>query len=179
VDWDVIAAIAEAAGALGVLVSIVYLARQIRMNTRVARATCDLTHSASYRDVAMTIVENPDVSDLFHRGLVDLKSLTAVESQRFAWLIGELFNRFRTKVEGARAGLVSEQQVEVWATFTAALIATPGGGRAWETVRGMFDEEAQLLLREAAPHTPPFNELLPLLFADHSGRVANSPGDAV
>jgi hypothetical protein len=130
VDWQVIAAVAEAVGALGVLVSVIYLAGQVRLNTRVARATYDLTHSASYRDVAMAIVQDADVSELFHRGLLDLKSLDPVESQLFAWLIGELFNHFRTQVEGAQAGLVPEKRVEVWATFTAALIATPGGRRA-------------------------------------------------
>jgi hypothetical protein len=41
VNWDAIAAIGEILGAIGVIVSVVYLATQIRQNSRWLRATFD------------------------------------------------------------------------------------------------------------------------------------------
>ena len=78
-DPNLIAAVAEAVGALAVVASLVYLTIQVRQSTDVARATYHIAQSANYRAVAMAMAENAELSELWHRGLADPRSLTTVE----------------------------------------------------------------------------------------------------
>jgi acyl-CoA reductase-like NAD-dependent aldehyde dehydrogenase len=56
INWDAMSAIGETVGAIAVIVSIIYLAIQVRSNTRATRAAAgfDATHSwASFNEVAI------------------------------------------------------------------------------------------------------------------------------
>jgi hypothetical protein len=61
VNWEAIGAIAEAMGAAGVIVSLAYLAIQIRSNTRAVKvAAYQQTHTGG-RDINLAILTNPDL----------------------------------------------------------------------------------------------------------------------
>jgi len=89
-NWEAVSAIAEIVGATAVIVTLIYLAVQIRQNSHMiernseaTRVTADDAVVANFNQWREMIITNPDISDLFIRGLEDLSTLDANERHRF------------------------------------------------------------------------------------------------
>ena len=80
-NWDAIAAIAELAGAIGVIASLIYLARQIRQSNATDKLTATLGVQTSYNDVARFFLEGEDNA---FAGLEDFSKLDEGEQFRLA-----------------------------------------------------------------------------------------------
>jgi len=87
-NWDAVSAIGEVVGAVAVLVTLVYLAKQIQNNTREVRAENIQKVTDSFNAVNLTIFENDEVAELWLKGLKDYSSLSEKEKIRFdfGWL---------------------------------------------------------------------------------------------
>jgi len=91
VNWEAISAIGQMVGALAVVISLIYLTREIRSNARSARV-------ASLHDVNRwlgELVEHPHLAELYYRGIRDFKSLKSADLVRFSALMEQLFYIFR------------------------------------------------------------------------------------
>jgi hypothetical protein len=87
VNWEAIGAIGQIVGALAVVISLIYLAREIRSNARSARV-------ASLHDINRwfgELVEHPHLGELYYRGIHDFASLKSADLVRFGALMGQLF----------------------------------------------------------------------------------------
>ena len=83
-NWDVVAAIAELVGALGVLLTLGYLAIQIRDNTRSLEAASLQSVLDGPRDrYFLPMAQDREMADLFARGLNGLEHLRPDERRRF------------------------------------------------------------------------------------------------
>jgi hypothetical protein len=60
-SWDGIGAVGELVGALGVIVSLVYLAAQIRQNSQVVRTATRQAVSTSQMEIGMQLASNPEL----------------------------------------------------------------------------------------------------------------------
>ena len=83
-NWDAVAAIAEAVGATGVIASLLYLAMQVRASTRASAVEAKLASSRMYTDFIAMLVQQPELNDIFLRGRKDIRSLNAEEYMRFS-----------------------------------------------------------------------------------------------
>ena len=85
-NWEAIGAVGEAVGAAGVIVSLLYLAVQIRGDAREKRASRTHDRSVSTGNLLLTIANNPELSEIFSRGIkIEVGDL--VPSGRYAELL--------------------------------------------------------------------------------------------
>jgi hypothetical protein len=89
-EWQAVSAVAEALGAAGVIVTLAYLAVQVRQNSRLlersaeaTRVTADDAVVENFNEWRAMVVANPEVSELFIRGMEDTDQLDANERHRF------------------------------------------------------------------------------------------------
>ena len=90
-NWEAIGAIGEIVAAIAVVVTIGYLAVQIRQNTRSVRAA---THHSSARAATETqnvFAQSNDVARIFRVGSRELEELTGDERQRFHAMLLSIF----------------------------------------------------------------------------------------
>jgi hypothetical protein len=66
VNWEAISAIGEIVGAMGVIISLLYLAAQVRQNTQVARAATRQAIASDLQGLASDLVTGDDAARLFH-----------------------------------------------------------------------------------------------------------------
>lgn len=86
-DWQMLQAVAESLGTAGVIISLLYLAAQVRMGARATRlATAHEFNSAS-REFFALLSANPEALRIWRRGLVDPESLTQEEAMRLSTLL--------------------------------------------------------------------------------------------
>jgi hypothetical protein len=115
-SWDAVAAIAEAVGALGIVVTLAYLAQQIRQNTAGMRlaARQALTHENSE---FTKLLLDPEVGALFRRtNPIDLASLANPaglshdELIRFTNIQYIAFVNLESQYRAWRAGALSDTE---------------------------------------------------------------------
>jgi len=91
VNWEAISAIGQIVGAIAVVISLIYLATEIRSNARSARQLS----LDSINRWAGQLVEHPDLAELYYRGIRDFRSLKSSDLVQFSALMGQLFFIFQ------------------------------------------------------------------------------------
>ena len=139
-DWDALGAIAETLGAVGVILTLIYLATQIKQNTRSLRAAAFQTNTQAINHVNSLVLSDPDVARLFlaaEDGALD--ELAALDQLRFQYGILYLF-RIWEQAHYLRTHGISEQ--EEWQRQEVSLrrMLASRFARAWWQ-RGSFGFE--------------------------------------
>lgn len=139
-NWDAIGAIGEIVGALAVVISVIYLAIQIRTGSAAVSTNLRDSIFASLYEWNYQLTADPPFAAMFHRGLADFNSLTDEEKPRFMHTAFGLFKIFENAylhyIEGSVGADVWKQNREVLYSFAQ----TPGGRLYLEARRGAFDE---------------------------------------
>lgn len=139
-NWEAIGAISETIGALAVVVSLVYLAFQIRQNTkqleqseRTSIAASVSASATSYRENRQYIYTSREVAEIQLRGLADPGSLDEVERYRFRLVMSNFTDAnydmyAQTVVTGFSPATWQTQGRKV----IRRVLGTPGGRWFWE-----------------------------------------------
>jgi len=97
-DWEIVSAIGELVGALAVVVSLVYLAKQINQNTRQVEEQSRTQRLSvlgylgeQWRGFRKNITASPEVAAIWRRGNENLEQLTDDERAVFDMLLVEFF----------------------------------------------------------------------------------------
>jgi len=99
VNWIAVGAIAEAVGVVGVLVSLIYVAIQIRQNTQqISRAVRSAELAAFERNIESgnafreLLILHPPLAELFLKGLKSFSGLLGADKFRFGFLLRSTFS---------------------------------------------------------------------------------------
>ena len=148
-NWDAIGALAELVGACGVVASLVYLASQIRQNTRAVRGSAHESSVLRNTTLAVAMGSNPQVADLLVRANRDYRGLSSAERAQFGGVMtAALLGAEATYLQYQRGNL----DEEVWHRSLAAIrsgMATPGMQAWWNGVRVTYTSQFQAIVDEA------------------------------
>jgi hypothetical protein len=89
-NWEAVGAIGETIGALAVVVSLLYVARQLKIQNKESKITSQHDITVAFRD-AVSVVRDRDVADLIVKGLNGLEQLTDSERVQLLGLHQMLF----------------------------------------------------------------------------------------
>jgi hypothetical protein len=92
-NWEMISAIGQMLGAIGVIISIVYLAAQIRNQNKESRRAAMNVLTSHRSDLNKTLVENPEMAVLFLRAMKSFDELDGASKLRVGAHLGR-FLRF-------------------------------------------------------------------------------------
>jgi hypothetical protein len=156
VNWEAISAIGQIVGALAVVISLIYLAREVRRNTRAARLASMRTMSDAYNRWAQQLTEHPHLRELYYRGIHDFESLEGADLAGFSSLMGPLF---KVSEDAYHQHLEGHLDPRVWRGFEALMRdfnAYPGVQAWWRSRSHWFTEEfAKLINQQQQTAKPP------------------------
>jgi hypothetical protein len=149
-------------GGLAVVVTLLYLAVQLRQNTAQLRESSTLAKVQagdiafrSFSDWRAKIVCHADVADIYARGLRDLGALQSAERLRFHLLASELFYILFTSVRRIEALSGNDMEVAIANLNIEASLRSPGIVEWWRLNRHDYPEDFASLIdghvRAAAP----------------------------
>ena len=142
-------------GGIGVIGSLIYIAIQIRNNSRAMRA-------ATYQQLIVSSVQgwlgmahDGETTDIVLRGMDDFFALSRVEKARFRFLVMAYVGNFANGWFQLKIGTLRDND---WKAITGdmdAFFSTPGTQVVWPLVKSRFNPEFtafvdQILLRQAA-----------------------------
>jgi hypothetical protein len=118
--------------AFSVVVSLVYLAFQIRENTRAMRraATFDIIRDLSEQNRMLITV--PDLSELYLKTVEKPQELTAKERLRFSSVVMHSLASFEIALDYHRDGLISDEHIGKYTQVILQLFENPVVMEWWE-----------------------------------------------
>jgi hypothetical protein len=129
-------------GGLAVIATLLYLAVQIRQNTRILRTSAEQT--ADPIAAIANIAQSPENAEVYHRGLVDPLDLSEAERTHFYLLMASSFYVLH---QGYRAYQLGTQTRDTWQWQSRALQFYAGqpGVREWWRKQGhaLFASESE------------------------------------
>jgi hypothetical protein len=160
VNWEAIGAIGEIVAAAAVIVTLAYLARQIRENTNAVQAATELDvaqqHAAWYG--RRTAEER-----LVHARAVRREALSKADAQTYVWMQAEYLHLCEGWYRQFARGLMHAEVWEPLADGAIAILATPYMERWWEGSTNL------------SPLSPGFRRYLDERRAKHPERWTTEP----
>jgi len=142
-----LANLGEVIGAIAVIASLIYLAFEIRQNTRAMRRAATQEIHRSLNDQARCFVESPDLAALFFRASQQPQELTGEERFRFQMLLTYVFSNFEMAIGYYREGLLGDDMIEGFVKGLRPLFENPLVVEWWEAEgQGTFSPELRDLV---------------------------------
>jgi len=142
-NWDAIGAIAEATAALGVVLSLVYVGRQIRQNSKIVVANAAKDVADTSREWFTYIIQDPALGKIFYEGAEDPNSLSEEDFLRFTTLMFTYFKHLESIHYQFEIGLLPEKLWKGWDHQTRRYIESPGIQMYWDLRKNSFSDSFQ------------------------------------
>ncbi len=140
-NWEALGAIGEIVGAAGVIVTLGYLAVQIRQNTQSVRASA---FQEAIRDATQSIDQlgrDADLTRIWFAGMRDFEALAREEQQRFAVYCTSMFRRYEIIIYQARRGSLDPESWEGIREHLKWAVSHPGTVAWWKRARNLFNRQ--------------------------------------
>ena len=148
-NWDALGALAEMVGAAAVVVTLAYLATQIRRSNLLATAESNRFGQEASNLAIAAIVHDPEVARIFREGLTVRDSLSVDDKIRFDMLMGSFIGGITTAMTdqellGHRGDFRAPDQSE----SVRAFLLAPGGASWWAAYKQRYSPRVRSLVDE-------------------------------
>ena len=151
VNWDAINAVSQLVSSIAVVISVLYLAVQLRASTRVARVAAMDAAAAALRDVTKPFMENAELARVWRTGLENLKALSPEDQARFFHAAHQFLKALETIHYHYVYGLLDSQLWEGWRELLQHYVATPGLSYYLSKRGSVFSERFCKFIHELEP----------------------------
>lgn len=125
-NWEAISAVGQLVGALAVLITLIYLAIQMKQNTAaVATSTYESTMTG-FNDINVIIASTPALASLLDRGCMSTDQLTEVETVQFNFILRCYANQWWKLFKLYERGSLARSEWSIFAKEAAQFFEQPG-----------------------------------------------------
>ena len=157
-NWDAIGAIAELLGAIGVIASLMYLARQIRDGQRALRAS---SYQQFRQDIFQSMnqgMNDPQTARAIRSGMANFAELDEEDAHLFTFWIHGAMHSYDNAYYQFRMGMLDDERWEMHRADVAGLFTrNPGVAQWWRQTRGRrstFSPDFSALVSEILGEEP-------------------------
>ena len=154
-NWEMISAIGQMLGAIGVIISLVYLAIQIRSQKQESRSAAMNTLVTHFSDLLRSQVENADFCALWLRGLHSFDELDGPSKVRFSSHLGRLLRAADSLYLHFLDGTLDARLWRGFDRTIADVAAYPGFQKWWPTRKHWYSDEFCTLIDSHIKTTKP------------------------
>ena len=152
-NWDALSAVAESVGAIGVVATLVYLAVQIRDNTKAVRAATYDSFVAQFRDWNAPLRASPELSAQFATQIEEIEKLDEQSRMHATHVFFDFLKLAENLHYQYRMGLIDDSLWSGWHNMFRHYLNAPGMVWYWERRRDFCDPEFRAWVD--ALHTKP------------------------
>lgn len=118
-NWTAVGAIATLISATAVVASVIYLAIQVRQNSRTVAASTFQSISATSGDLALRLAESPELSELITKAFSGAANLSSRELMQLQLFLRGSFRYYENYYYQHRHGHFED---EIWAGYERAIL---------------------------------------------------------
>ena len=125
--WEVVGVVAEVIGAVAIVVTLLFLAVEVRRNRHATQAASADAQASGINSLNSVLVSDPELVDIWLAGLADPAQLNAQSRMRLAIQLQSYVNHYIALRRHFDSGSLPEGNWDFgWQPF-CALLNTPGG----------------------------------------------------
>lgn len=138
-NWDAIGSIGEIVGATAVVISVGYLAIQIRKQTQESRLSATRELATHYQDIMNTLIVNDGLAEIYLRGVQDYMSLLDADRLRVALIFQKTIRLMELQLIHIQKSGVDDSYFISTNLGFEEFMTFPGVQTWWETSREHFE----------------------------------------
>ncbi len=136
--------ISQIVAAVILVLSVIYLALQVRQNTSAMRLSNFQAGTITWANVLCMLTNSEEVTDIYRRGLVTYDGLNETEQIRFRSLGMQLLRVFHECFEQQYEGGVRQARWEASQRVALDVMQAPGMQTIWSSRRHWFPDDFQV-----------------------------------
>ena len=162
-NWQAIGVVAEVVSAIAVVVSLVYLAMQIRQSARQARADNVQATVERWIEAQTSRLRSEDDAEFLRNALSDYTALSVPQKARLAAFMFDLTAAFQAMYVKHRNGLLDPDLYAAVHDNVAGYMKCPGLAGLWQELKFSYPKDLAREIDSAieAHQGLPFTETLP------------------
>ncbi len=125
-NWSALGAVADLLSAVAVVVSLLYVAAQVKASTRQARQDAGRDLAARVSEVSLAVASDPELGRLLVQGGADPEVLSPGDQARFRGLMNSLFRGFEQQYLLRRQGALDDESWGAVERMIRDWMALPG-----------------------------------------------------
>ena len=130
----------ELIGSVALLISLIYVAIEIRKNTEAARTSTYQSVVSDFGSFTQTVITTPGLSSLLAAGQEDYENLDSDQKARVSQLFFVCYHYFENMYYQARKGYLEDDVWLGWKRLMLSYHARPGYQAWWNLRRHVFSE---------------------------------------
>jgi len=130
--------IGELVAAIATVATLLYLATQIRQSSEVVRTSNYWQISGQLGEFTQDLVRDPELMEIYQRGIVDYVSLSEVERGRFHMLMSNLFMKYQLMTQLETRELIDSDMYREQFDAISHLFDHPGVAQWWKTAEHWY-----------------------------------------
>ena len=139
-NWEAIGAIGEIVGAFAVVLSLLYLAIQIRSQGRESRIASVHELNESFRH-AITAFQNPNLADVFARAKDDFESLPETERLQFISMVQGIMRVWEDAFHQHQQKRLNDTQWQAMVVQFSGYLSLSGVVAVWSIRKMAYSED--------------------------------------
>jgi len=147
-NWEILAAVGQLAAVLVGVPSLIYLAIQIREQTKERRQAAVNALTVQWGDLVKALHDSGEFSAIYLRGVQSFSGLDAVSKLRFSAFNNRFFKNFQAMYFSHREGTLGPSLWGEIERTMSDMIAYPGIRQWWETRKHWHSEEFGRVVEE-------------------------------
>lgn len=132
-NWEAASALADWIGVILIVISLGYVALQIRQNTNTVRAATELETGRQWSEFHARVAHSRDMADIWDKGLTNAEDLTKSEKRKFIWLVAEYFFLVESLYRQRQLGFLGADSWDQHQRAVAGLLVHPLLESWWES----------------------------------------------
>jgi hypothetical protein len=155
-DWSIqgLSALGDLVGSAAVLVTLIYVAYQIRQNSIIARTAGQRELLRNYGDWVQLTTTHPDLVNVLRKALADWESATPEEQERAnGWMLSTALLAEQAQYLW-HDKLMHERSYKRAIGLAVSVASTPGGRKWWSHARNALGDDVSELIDDELARLP-------------------------
>jgi hypothetical protein len=136
-NWEAISAISEIVGAIAVVISLIYVAAQIRQNTKMMRSAAKHSITEASQNFIYTAI---DKSEEWVRLTTDQDPSTPEEDARMSLMVRAMLRGFESQCYQYESGLLEDDEWYALQSAIKELCSLPRINKYWQQLKPHMSE---------------------------------------
>ena len=142
-NWEAIGAIGEVVGAIAVILSLLYVGRQIHTSSQIALAVTERDAAKAWSDTTASLSQDPQIASVYARGIKNEDELSEHERIQFESLINRMMLHHSNVLRMYEKGLVEKDLLDSTDRVVLGLLRSEGVVQWWNGFGQYFTESYQ------------------------------------
>jgi len=160
-DWDIVGSVGEFVGAIAVVVTLIYLTKQIRQSNTASQTAAIQAFFDSTSSLTRDLRTN---GDLIRRGIGDWQSSSKDEQGDLNSLMLDRGSKIHMGYRLRERNVLDEQTYGSWESSFVSLLRAPGGAEWWSNAcvfwADDFRQHVNFVVSDAGPDIPPWDVVM-------------------